>query len=355
MDEAHLCVFFVHRGVIMKDYSNILIIKMSSLGDVIHALPTLYALRQNLPHAKITWAIHEQFASLLPGTPWVDEVIIIDKKQLKSPSYLWNLRKELHSRHFDMTLDLQCIAKSAIVSLLSGSPEKYGYWELREGSQLVNKALVGAHKYDHVIERYLDTVRALGGEVDGVEFPMPHDHAAEGKIRNRLSELGVTDDYVVVVPGARWIVKEWPLLNFGELCIRLCESGKKVVIAGSPDDSEKGQFIENYVKSDNLINLVGQTTMAELIELIRHCHIFISADTGPLHIANALKKPLIALFGTTSPHRTGPYGGSHVHLIISPTSKATPEQPLVDDPDCMAQIPVDAVWDVYSEMLRKDL
>ena len=89
----------------MKDYSNILIIKMSSLGDVIHALPTLYALRQNLPHAKITWAIHEQFASLLPGTPWVDEVIVIDKKQLKSPSYLWNLRKELHSRHFDMTLD----------------------------------------------------------------------------------------------------------------------------------------------------------------------------------------------------------------------------------------------------------
>ena len=184
---------------------------------------------------------------------------------------------------------------------------------------------------------------------------MPHDHEAEGAIRNRLSELGVTDDYVVVVPGARWIVKEWPLLNFGELCIRLCEIGKKVVIAGSPDDVEKGQFIENYVKSDNLINLVGQTTMAELIELIRHCHIFISADTGPLHIANALKKPLIALFGTTSPHRTGPYGGSHVHLIISPTSKATPEQPLVDDPDCMAQIPVDAVWDVYSEMLRKDL
>ena len=135
--------------------------------------------------------------------------------------------------------------------------------------------------------------------MDGVEFPMPHDHEAEGTIRNRLSELGVTDDYVVVVPGARWIVKEWPLLNFGELCI--------------------------------------------------------SADTGPLHIANALKKPLIALFGTTSPHRTGPYGGSHVHLIISPTSKATPEQPLVDDPDCMAQIPVDAVWDVYSEMLRKDL
>ena len=117
---------------------------------------------------------------------------------------MWNLRKDLHSRHFDMTLDLQCIAKSAIVSLLSGAPERYGYWELREGSQLVNKALVGPHKYDHVIERYLDTVRVLGGEVEGVEFPMPHDHAAEGVIRKRLADLGVTDDYIVVVPGARW-------------------------------------------------------------------------------------------------------------------------------------------------------
>ena len=304
----------------MKDYKNILIIKMSSLGDVIHALPTLYAVRKNWPNAHITWAIHEQFASLLPGKPWVDDVIIIDKKQLKKPAYLWQLRKDLHSRHFDMTLDLQCIAKSAIVSLLSGAPEKYGYWELREGSNLVNKALVGDHKYDHVIERYLDTVRALGGYVDSIEFPMPAYVDSEKSIKHKLACHGVDEDYVVVVPGARWIVKEWPLLNFGELCIRLCESGKKVVIA-----------------------------------LIRHCEIFISADTGPLHIANALKRPLIALFGTTSPKRTGPYGGSHVHLIISPTSKATPEQPLVDDPDCMAQIPVDPVWSVYEQVLGKEL
>ena len=77
----------------MKDYKNILIIKMSSLGDVIHALPTLYAVRKNWPNARITWAIHEQFASLLPGTPWVDDVIIIDKKRLKKPAYLYQLRK----------------------------------------------------------------------------------------------------------------------------------------------------------------------------------------------------------------------------------------------------------------------
>lgn len=341
-------------GRIMKDYKNILIIKMSSLGDVIHSLPTLYALRKNLPYARITWAIHKQFADLLPGKPWVDDVIIIDKKQLTSPSYLWNLRKHFKSRHFDMTLDLQCIAKSAIVSALSGAPEKYGYWELREGSNLVNTPLIGAHQFDHVIERYLDTVRALGGEVDGVEFPMPSYSEGEQSIRYRLYEQGVAEDYIVVAPGARWEVKEWPLVNFGELCIRLCESGRKVVIAGASDDSDKGEFLEKYVKHDNLINLVGTTSMPELIELIRHCQLFISADTGPLHIANALKKSLIAMFGTTSPERTGPYGGSHVNIIISPTSKATPEQPLINDPHCMAQIPVDTVWGVYTDIVRKE-
>ena len=220
----------------MKAYKNILIIKMSSLGDVIHALPTLYALRKNLPNAKITWAIHEQFAHLLPGKPWVDDVIIIDKKGLKSFSYLKSLYKNLHSRHFDMTLDLQCIAKSAIVSFLSGAPEKYGYWELREGSQLVNKALVGPHKYNHVIERYLDTVRALGGHVESVEFPMPERSEAIRTVQQKLRDANIDGDYVLVAPGARWNVKEWTVNHFIELCKQVTSTGQTVVLMGGLED-----------------------------------------------------------------------------------------------------------------------
>ena len=99
----------------MKEYKRILIVKMSSLGDVIHALPTLYAIRKNWPNAHITWAVHEQFSGPLPGKPWLDDVLFIDKKKLKSISYLWTLRRILHERNFDMCLDLQCLAKSAIV------------------------------------------------------------------------------------------------------------------------------------------------------------------------------------------------------------------------------------------------
>lgn len=337
----------------MKDYKRILIVKMSSLGDVIHALPTLYAIRQNWPNAHITWAVHEQFSGPLPGKPWIDDIVLIDKKKLKSLGYLWSLRKVLHSRNFDMCLDLQCLAKSAIVAALSGAKEKYGYWELREGSQLINKALVGPHKYGHVIERYLDTVRALGGDVTGVEFPVKESPVAAASCVSKLMAAGLPEghDYVVMAPGARWTVKEWPIGHFGALTKHLVEAKQYVVLIGAAGDSAKAQAIKDLVKSDAVLDMTGETSLEELIELIRGSKLFISADTGPLHIANALKRPLIGLYGTTSPERTGPYGGDYVHCIVSPTSKATPENPLIDDPSCMAQISVDQVWDTAKALL----
>ena len=171
---------------------------MSSLGDVLHSLPTLHALRQNCPDARIVWAVHRQFASVLPGKPYIDDVIYVDKKRLKSLSYWMELRKTLHPYHFDLCLDLQGLAKSAIVAFLSGAKEKYGYWEMREGSFLVSKGLVGAHKYDHVIERYLDTIRALGGRVDDLVFPLPDIMAEKEAWRQRLLQDGLKGPYMTI-------------------------------------------------------------------------------------------------------------------------------------------------------------
>lgn len=336
----------------MKAYKRILIIKMSSLGDVIHALPTLYAIRKNWPDAHITWAVHEQFSQVLPGKPWIDEIIYIDKKKLTSLPYLWQLRKELHCHEFDMCLDLQCLAKSALVAWLSGAKEHYGYWELREGSGLINRALVGPHKMGHVIERYLDTVRALGGTVDRVEFPLRRDPKEADAVNTMLQMHGMPKGmpYIVVAPGARWAVKEWPSENYGFLCKRWAEKGMYTVLVGSSAEKAKAMSIRDIAGTTYCIDMTGKTTLQGLIELIAGASMYVSADTGPLHIANALKVPLIALFGPTSPQRTGPYGGAHVHCLISPTSKATPEHPLVDDPECMKQITVDDVWSLYEEV-----
>ena len=339
----------------MKNYKNILIIKMSSLGDVLHALPTLYALRENCPQARIVWAVHENFSAVLPGKPYIDEVIYIDKKKLKSFSYLRSLRKTLHAYHFDLCLDLQGLAKSAIVAWCSGAREKYGYWEMREGSFLVSKGMTGTHQYDHVIERYLDTVRALGGRVDSIEFPLPSIEKEQRIMRERFASPGLTGPYIAVVPGARWSVKEWPLPYWTEFLRRVTASGMAAVILGSTDDVPKGQLISRDTGA-GIYDFTGKTSLRELMASISLSRIYISADTGPLHIANALKKELIALFGSTCPDRTGPYGGpdsSYIHMIISPTSKATQDHPLVNDPECMSQITVDRVWRVYEQVIRK--
>lgn len=340
----------------MKPYKTILIIKMSSLGDVLHALPTLYALRENCPDARIVWAVHRQFSAVLPGKPYIDDIVYIDKKRLKSLSYLKELRRTLHAYHFDLCLDLQGLAKSAVVAFCSGAREKYGYWEMREGSFLVSKGLAGAHKFAHVIERYLDTVRALGGKVDAVEFPLPSVAAEMASLRSRFAAAGMTGPYIAAVPGARWAVKEWPVAYWQDFLRRVTQTGMNVVLLGSGDDVPKGKAIADGVASPRLFDCTGRTTLRELMAAIAMSRLYVSADTGPLHIANALKKELIALFGPTCPDRTGPYGGTHgeyIHMIISPTSAATQEQPLVDDPACMSQISVGMVWKTYMDIVKE--
>ena len=340
----------------MEQYNNILIIKMSSLGDVLHALPTLYALRQNQPNARIVWAVHEEFAALLPAAPYIDEVIRIDKKKLKRLSYWRKLRSILHPYHFDISIDLQGLAKSAVVAFNSGAGKKVGYWEMREGSFLVSKGLAGPHKKGHVIERYLDVVRCLGGTVEAVEFPLPSIEQERARMREALRMRTGGKPYIAVVPGARWAVKEWPLAYWQVFVRRVTDSGMRVVLLGGRDDVPKGRVIEESAASPLLFNYTGRTTLKELTALIADAVLYISADTGPLHLANALKKELIALFGPTSPERTGPYGGkeaAYIHLLVSPTSVATADRPLVDDPDCMARITVNSVWQTYASIMEK--
>ena len=164
--------------------------------------------------------------------------------------------------------------------------------------------------------------------------------------------------YIAVVPGARWAVKEWPLAYWQVFVRRVTDSGMHVVLLGGRDDVSKGRVIEESAASPLLFNYTGRTTLKELTALIADAVLYISADTGPLHLANALKKELIALFGPTSPERTGPYGGkeaAYIHLLVSPTSVATADRPLVDDPDCMARITVDSVWQTYASIMEKTL
>ncbi len=306
-------------------YQNILIIKMSSLGDVIHALPSLYVLRKTYPEARITWAVHPAFGALLPGKPWIDEIYYVDRKRIKDWSYLKSVRQDLHSRRFDLVIDLQMIAKSALIAALSGGRKKIGYWDAREGSFLVSHPIKGPHQHGHIIEQLLDVMAYLRCDTSHFEFPVhPHDEEKKS-VRAMLAEAGVTGRYVVIVPGTRGEHKKWPIENWGNLAAKLAEENIYTVISGAPSEKEMGETICRLSPSSYTVDLIGKTDLLELAALDEMASLHISCDTGPLHIANAMQTPLIALFGPTLPDRSGPYGnpGADVLLAENPGKETT--------------------------------
>lgn len=323
----------------MTEPSRILIIKMSSLGDVIHALPSLYALRSLYPKARITWAVHPAFAGILPETPWIDEIYLVDRKKIKNLPYLLNVRRDLHARHFDLVIDLQMIAKSALIAALSGCSRRIGYWEAREGSGLVSHPVAGLHKEGHIIERLLDVIRFLGWQGEDIEFPLRSHEAEKASIQKKLKNAGVTGPYAVLVPGTRWEAKNWPAPYWGELARRLSEKKIFTVIIGTEKEQPLADTICRLSPSPYTVSLMGKTNLLELAALEEGASMHLSGDTGPLHIANAVKTPIIALFGPTLPDRSGPYGNNKSSVLLA-DHPGTAETK-------MDTISVDAVYDLF--------
>ena len=336
------------------EYNNILIIKMSSLGDVLHTLPFVAVLRDRFPKARLTWLVHPQFGAFVPDPPVVDEVIYFNKVKFNKLSicdkwsYFWEMRTLLHSKKFDLVIDMQGLFKSAVLAAISGCDNRIGYCEMREGSGFVSKAITGPHANDHVIERYLDVARYLGCSVNKIQFPMP-DLQKEWLAVQGKSEA-VIKPYVILVPGARWKTKKWSSEYFSRLAEMILCDGKQVVLAGGPEDESLGKQISEL--SPGVANLTGKTSLRELGALIQHCAGYISGDTGPLFIAAAMKKPLIALYGPTRPDRTGPYGGAEATIITAPLSCAGCLKKHCDNWLCMKAITPEMVFDEYKKKVK---
>ena len=327
---------------------------MSSLGDVLHTLPFIAVLRERFPKARLTWLVHPQFDAFVPDSPVVDEVIHFDKVKFNKMgicdkwSYFREMRSLLHSKKFDLVIDMQGLFKSAVLAAISGCDNRIGYCEMREGSGLVSKAVTGIHAGDHVIERYLDVARYLGCTVNEIQFPMP-DLRKEWLAVAGKSEA-VKRPYVVLVPGARWETKKWPADYFARLAEMIVRDGKQIVLAGGPEDRLLGQQITEL--AHGVADLTGKTSLRELGALIRHCTAYISGDTGPLFIAAAMRKPLIALYGPTRPDRTGPYGSLEATVITAPLSCAGCLKKHCDNWLCMKSITPEMVFDEYKRKVK---
>ena len=262
----------------------------------------------------------------------------------------------LHSKHFDLVIDMQGLFKSAVLAAISGCSNRIGYCEMREGSGLVSRAIGGAHSKDHVIERYLDVARYLGAKVDSlddVQFPMPDLSKETDSVQEKLRQLGWSGgDYVVIVPGARWWTKEWPVEHYVALAKKLLDAGTSVVLAGGPDDVSKGKAIAEQCDSALVLDMTGKTSLRELAALIKNCSFYISADTGPLHFAAALKKPLVAMYGPTKADRTGPYGSKNSTVLLSPAKCAGCLKKKCADWHCMHDITPEMVYEIYEKKVK---
>lgn len=285
----------------------ILIIKPSAIGDVIHALPVLNLLRRRWPAARISWLATPPCTELLEGHPQLNEVIAFPRRQFgqgwrnpKIAAALFHFMRDLRRRKFDWVIDLQGLFRSGWLAMQTQAPLRIGFANARELAWIFYTHRVAIRSPDiHAVDRYIKLASALGCDHSPVEFPIPIDEADRQYIGNLLPK---GKRFAVLLPGTNWATKRWPVEHFAAIVQPLRERfGLNTIIAGGPDAAELATLIPDS------LNLVGKTNLRQLAALLEKADLVIANDSGPMHLAAALARPLVALYGPTNPLRTGPY------------------------------------------------
>jgi lipopolysaccharide heptosyltransferase I len=297
------------------------LVKLSSIGDVVHALPVAAALKRQWPAAQVSWIAEARETTLLADHPDVDEVIVADTRGwrreragLVAMRAARDLARALRARAFDVTVDLQGLMKSGIVTALTRAPRRIGFaagWSREWPSTLfTNERVRPPAAARHVVEQYLALLGPLGITGPAVDFRIPVDAAAEGRAEEVLAGAGIKphDRLVLMNPGAGRADKRWPLERFRELARRLAdEAGARVIVLWGPGEAADARTIGAAAGGV----IAPPTSLRELTALARRARLAIAGDTGPLHIAAAVGTPCLGLYGPTSGVRNGPYGAGH--------------------------------------------
>jgi len=337
---------------------NILIVKLSAIGDVIHTLPALNTIRNYYPNANITWLVEEDAASLVQGHKALDRVLVSKRKRwlkaLRSLSFLNTIKevygfiKALRDTRYDMILDFQALLKSGILIAIARGRRKIGFGKGLEHMEhsyiFLNERIPAVDMEIHALSRGMMLLNAVGIPTNEVEYKLPMSDHDRKKIDELMKQHGINDEksLIAINPVAKWETKLWPKKQFAELADMLIgQYDMKIVFTGGIKDYSIIQAITSSMKG-RAINFAGKTTLTELAALYEKAALVVSTDTGPMHLAAAVGTPVVALFGPTAPWRTGPYGTGHqvikAELECSPCFKRQCETT-----DCMYQISVDQV------------
>ncbi len=296
-----------------KPHPRILIVRLSAIGDVLHGLPVLCALREALPQAFIGWVVEGVSAQLLRHHRALDELISVPRKWLKSPRTVLGLRRQLRTLRFDVAIDLQGLTKSAVAARLSGAPLRIGYdgHDGRELSRVLNNKLVEPAG-THVVDRNLELLAPLGISKPRVRFDLDDTPPDLAKAREVIAALQLQPRFAVINPGAGWPSKVWPAERYGAVARYLGERyamRSLVVWAGNQEHAWAEEIVAG---SAGFGILAPKTSLRELAAITRRASLFVGSDTGPLHLAVAVDTPSVGMFGPMPAERNGPYGPLHV-------------------------------------------
>jgi heptosyltransferase-1 len=345
----------------------ILIVRLGALGDVIHALPAVTALREAFPEATLGWLIEERWAELLctlaaprsgPRSrqrPLVDRIHSVNTRQWRTSPFSFQTWErigaglsDLRAERYEVAIDFQGAVRSSMLARWSGAPTVCGFAQPRENPATMFYTRQVIARGDHVVEQNMSSAEAVAGhalKIAPVEFPC--DSAAESECGRWLKERGI-GEFALLNPGAGWGAKQWPAKRFGQVAKLLKEEGVQSVINFGP--GEEGIAVVASDASGGAATTF-QGSLTQLIALTRRASLFIGGDTGPMHLAAALGIPVVGIFGPTNPARNGPFGTPHI-VLRSPASFNSYKHVARPD-DGLLEINVEQVTSAARQLLKE--
>jgi len=320
-----------------RDFQRILLIKLSALGDVVHTIPVLNKLRRRYPAAQLDWLATPAIAELLQQHPAISNVLEFSRDQWATPwrfapyAAAARLIATLRAAEYDLVLDLHGQLRSAVFAFASGAPVRIGFdrpradvwnasarkfstqardhaWQgAREGSWLAYTHHIPVPTLDlHAVDRYLNIGSMLGFDDGPADFSFPIPPQASGRIDALMDYYDIAKTKLIAIaPGTIWETKEWRSDGFAEVARHFLQKGFAVTLIGS--DRERAVCAKVAALAPGTVNLAGETTLPELAALIRRAAILLTNDSGPMHLAVALERPVVSVFGPTDPLWAGPY------------------------------------------------
>jgi len=332
----------------------VLIVRMSAIGDVIHGIPVLCALRAAIPNAFIGWIAEGHMGDLLKGHSALDKLIRVPRRFWKSPRAVWRMRRRLRELRFDTAIDLQCLTKSAVAAWLSGARRRIGKAgeDSRELSGWFNNELVEAGG-THVIEHYLSMLRPLGIESPAVRFDLQETEADARMAEKFLHERGLAGRrFALLNPGAGWPSKMWPAVRYGALarCLGRDQGLPSVALWGVANERPLAErIVETSARN---AHMAPPTTMGELAALCRRAALFVGSDTGPMHLAVAVGTPAISLHGPSRAEWCGAYGPQNIRLQVRYEDGSSTQRRTADD-SAMQEITIKMVTAACDQLVGR--